>query len=151
MLLYLDILLVPTILLFQSILDDKGNKLFELLLVSNLVFSAMYPLGVLFSYLFTDAKKSAAWLTPINLILVFSVSMPSLFAGITGTDISKINAYLVWNPMVLYNAFLQSKFNLLSKPWLGTDKIIILLISLFAISFALCYTIEKQRGRMYVR
>lgn len=144
MLVYFNILLVPTILLFQIILDETGSKLFEIVLISNLVFVAMYPLGVLFSYLFKDAKKSAAWLTPINLILVFSVSMPSLFAGITGTDIAKINTYLIWNPMVLYNSFLQSKFNVMVKPWLSTEMIIILLVGLFAISFTLCYTIEKK-------
>ncbi|MGU7946673.1 hypothetical protein ACS60E_03180 [Streptococcus suis] len=147
MIFYFNILIIPTILLFQSILNSSGSNLLEITFLSNLVFTAMYPLGILFSYLFTDAKKSAAWLTPINLILVFSVSMPSLFAGITGTDIAKINTYLIWNPMVLYNYFLQLKFNIDVKPWLSTEMIITLLLVLFAISFMLCYTFDKKKWR----
>ena len=119
--------------------------LFNVSIASNIIFIVMYPLGILISLFIKSMSKVNAIMTPVNLILMFSISMPTLFASLLGKEVTIFYTYLFWNPLIILNDFILFEMNISEKMWLSKELSLFLLFILFFVFTLAVYCLEKRR------
>ena len=133
MLLLFNVFQLPLLLLFLSLVKNMYSHIINLSIASNIIFIVMYPLGILISLFIKSISKVNAIMTPVNLILMFSISMPTLFASLLGKEVTIFYKYLFWNPLIILNDFILFEMNISEKIWL-----------FFVFTLAI-YCLEKRR------
>lgn len=88
-------------------------------------------------------------MTPINLILMFSISMPTLFASLLGKEVTAFYKYLFWNPLILLNDFILFEMNVSQKMWLSKEISLLLLFVLFLVFALAVRFFEKEKFRKF--
>lgn len=149
MLLLFNVFQLPLLLVFLSLVKNMYSHIIPLAVASNLIFIVMYPLGVLISLFIKSLSKVNAIMTPINLILMFSISMPTLFASLLGKEVTAFYKYLFWNPLILLNDFILFEMNVSQKMWLSKEISLLLLFVLFLVfALAVCF-FEKEKFKKF--
>ncbi len=147
MLLLFNVFQLPLLLLFLSIVKNMYTHIIPLSIASNIIFIVMYPLGILISLFIKSVSKVNAIMTPVNLILMFSISMPTLFASLLGKEVTIFYPYLFWNPLIILNDFILFEMNISEKMWLSKELSLFLLFILFFVFTLVVYCLEKRRIR----
>lgn len=147
MLLLFNVFQLPLLLVFLSLVKNMYSHIIPLAVASNLIFIVMYPLGVLISLFIKSLSKVNAIMTPINLILMFSISMPTLFASLLGKEVTAFYKYLFWNPLILLNDFILFEMNVSQKMWLSKEISLLLLFVLFLVFALAVRFFEKEKFR----
>jgi len=147
MLLLFNVFQLPLLLLFLSIVKNMYTHIIHLSIASNIIFIVMYPLGILISLFIKSVSKVNAIMTPVNLILMFSISMPTLFASLLGKEVTIFYPYLFWNPLMILNDFILFEMNISEKMWLSKELSLFLLFILFFVFTLVVYCLEKRRIR----
>ena len=145
MLLLFNVFQLPLLLLFLSIVKNMYTHIIHLSIASNIIFIVMYPLGILISLFIKSMSKVNAIMTPVNLILMFSISMPTLFASLLGKEVTIFYTYLFWNPLIILNDFILFEMNTSEKMWLSKELSLFLLFILFFVFTLAVYCLEKRR------
>ncbi|WP_152911056.1 hypothetical protein [Streptococcus phocae] len=145
MVLLFNVFQLPLLILFLSLVKNMYSNIIPISIASNLIFIAMYPLGILISLFINSTSKVNSIMTPINLILMFSISMPTLFASLLGKEATAFYKYLFWNPMLLLNDFILFQVGVTEKMWLSTGKTLLLLVALFLVFISAVYYIENRK------
>lgn len=145
MLLLFNVFQLPLLLLFLSLVKNMYSHIINLSIASNIIFIVMYPLGILISLFIKSISKVNAIMTPVNLILMFSISMPTLFASLLGKEVTIFYKYLFWNPLIILNDFILFEMNISEKIWLSKELSLFLLFILFFVFTLAIYCLEKRR------
>ena len=145
MLLLFNVFQLPLLLLFLSLVKNMYSHIIHLSIASNIIFIVMYPLGILISLFIKSISKVNAIMTPVNLILMFSISMPTLFASLLGKEVTIFYKYLFWNPLIILNDFILFEMNISEKIWLSKELSLFLLFILFFVFTLAVYCLEKRR------
>lgn len=145
MLLLFNVFQLPLLLLFLSIVKNMYTHIIHLSIASNVIFIVMYPLGILISLFIKSMSKVNAIMTPVNLILMFSISMSTLFASLLGKEVTIFYTYLFWNPLIILNDFILFEMNISEKMWLSKELSLFLLFILFFVFTLAAYCLEKRR------
>ena len=145
MLLLFNVFQLPLLLLFLSLVKNMYSHIIHLSIASNIIFIVMYPLGILVSLFVKSISKVNAIMTPVNLILMFSISMPTLFASLLGKEVTIFYKYLFWNPLIILNDFILFEMNISEKIWLSKELSLFLLFILFFVFTLAIYCLEKRR------
>lgn len=145
MLLLFNVFQLPLLLLFLSLVKNMYSHIIHLSIASNIIFIVMYPLGILISLFIKSISKVNAIMTPVNLILMFSISMPTLFASLLGKEVTIFYKYLFWNPLIILNDFILFEMNISEKIWLSKELSLFLLFILFFVFTLAIYCLEKRR------
>lgn len=98
-----------------------------MMLICNFVLLALYPICFIIAGLVKNGKVAQSLLVPIMLILMFSITMPSLFITLAGQSPQDYYSFLSWNPMLYLNDTMQFHLNLIEQTWLPMYQYAIIL------------------------
>lgn len=99
----------------------------SILLICNFVLLALYPLCFIVAGFVKNGKTAQSMLTPIMLIFLFSITMPSLFLTLAGKNPQDYYVFLAWNPMLYLNDTMQFQLSLIDQTWLPLYQYIVIL------------------------
>lgn len=116
-----------------------------IILISNFVLLALYPLSFILAGLFKNEKVAQSMLTPIMILFMFSVTMTTMFLTLAEKNPQDYFIFLIWNPMLYLNDSLQMYLNLINETWLPQYQycIILAVISLVLAAIAKKVYISK--------
>lgn len=144
----LNICLIIVLTAFSFIVDIEWNTFITLIFTGNFVLLALFPLSYIVASFFKSSKTANGVLVPVMLILMFSVTMLSLFATLMGKDPHNFYIYLVWNPMLFLNDIMQYEFGLAQDTWLPIYQYFLILTVLCVVfSFIANKTFKVNRLR----
>lgn len=98
-----------------------------MVLICNFVLLTLYPLCFIIAGLVKSGKVAQSMLVPIMLILMFSITMPSLFITLAGNAPQDYYAFLIWNPLLYLNDTMQLQLGLVEQTWLPMYQYFIIL------------------------
>jgi len=114
----LNVFLVLLLIGYSFIIDISLLSYFMIILISNFVLLALYPLSFILAGLFKNEKVAQSMLMPIMLLCMFSIQMTSLFLTLAEKNPQDYFIFLIWNPMLYLFDSLQVSLNVLDKTWL---------------------------------
>lgn len=134
----LNVFLVLLLIGYSFIIDISLSSYFMIILISNFVLLALYPLSFILAGLFKNEKVAQSMLVPIMILFMFSVTMTTMFLTIGGKNPHDYYIFLSWNPMLYLNDSLQKYLNLINDTWLPQYQycIILAVISLVLAAIA---------------
>ncbi|MFJ7733679.1 ABC transporter permease [Lysinibacillus sp. NPDC097231] len=134
----LNVFLVLLLIGYSFIIDISLSSYFMIILISNFVLLALYPLSFILAGLFKNEKVAQSMLVPIMILFMFSVTMTTMFLTIGGKNPHDYYIFLSWNPMLYLNDSLQMYLNLINDTWLPQYQycIILAVISLVLAAIA---------------
>ncbi|MCL1696181.1 MULTISPECIES: ABC transporter permease [unclassified Lysinibacillus] len=136
----LNVFLVLLLIGYSFIIDISLSSYFMIILISNFVLLALYPLSFILAGLFKNEKVAQSMLVPIMILFMFSVTMTTMFLTIGGKNPHDYYIFLSWNPMLYLNDSLQKYLNLINDTWLPQYQYCIILA---VISFGLASIAKK--------
>ncbi|MGE7675460.1 ABC transporter permease [Lysinibacillus sp. NPDC094403] len=123
----LNVFLVLLLIGYSFIIDISLSSYFMIILISNFVLLALYPLSFILAGLFKNEKVAQSMLTPIMLLFMFSIQMTSLFLTLAEKNPQDYFIFLIWNPMLYLFDSLQMYLNLFDETWLPQYQYCIIL------------------------
>lgn len=114
----LNVFLVLLLIGYSFIIDISLSSYFMIILISNFVLLALYPLSFILAGIFKNEKVAQSMLVPIMLLCMFSLQMTSLFLTLAGKNPQDYFIFLIWNPMLYLFDSLQVSLNVLDETWL---------------------------------
>ncbi|MFJ7951092.1 ABC transporter permease [Lysinibacillus sp. NPDC096418] len=133
---YLILLLIG----YRLLVDISLASMTMIVLVSNFVLLALYPLSFILAGLFRNGKVAQSMLVPIMLIFMFSVTMTTMFLSLAGKNPHDYFVFLSWNPMLYLNDIVQFNLDLIQQTWLPQYQYFMILTVL---SFLLAIVARK--------
>ncbi len=118
---------------YKVLIGIDGGAFLRICLFANVTLLCLYPASYILASFFKESKKVVAVLTPITLLLMFSITMPSMFAMIQDQNPHIYYKFLFWNPMMIMNDFTLLELNVVASPWLPTYQYLFILIGISAV------------------
>lgn len=112
---------------YRLLIEMTLESAITMILICNFVLLALYPLCFIIAGFVKSGKVAQSMLVPIMLILMFSITMPSLFITLAGNEPQDYYAYLAWNPMLYLNDTMQFQLSLIEQTWLPMYQYFIIL------------------------
>lgn len=119
--------LILVLLGYALIISISWKAILIIIIICNFVLLAMYPLCFIVAGIVKDGKTSQSMLTPVMLLFMFSITMPSLFLTVNGKQPQDYYGFLAWNPMLYLTDTLQVQLQLQSTTWLPMYQYVIIL------------------------
>jgi len=123
----LNVFLVLLLIGYSFIIDISLSSFFMIILISNFVLLALYPLSFILAGLFKNEKVAQSMLTPIMILFMFSVTMTTMFLTLAEKNPQDYFIFIIWNPMLYLNDSLQVSLNVLDETWLPQYQYFIIL------------------------
>lgn len=123
----LNVFLVLLLIGYSFIIDISLSSFFMIILISNFVLLALYPLSFILAGLFKNEKVAQSMLTPIMILFMFSVTMTTMFLTLAEKNPQDYFIFLIWNPMLYLNDSLQMYLNVINDTWLPQYQYCIIL------------------------
>ncbi|NGZ77502.1 ABC transporter permease [Saccharibacillus alkalitolerans] len=117
---------------YELMLGIGAGALISIALFANVTLLCLYPASYVLASFFKKSKKVVAFLTPITLLLMFSITMPSMLAMTQGQNPQMYYKFLFWNPMMIMNDIALFELNMIEGTWLPTYQYLLILIGLCA-------------------
>lgn len=112
---------------YKLLIDITWSNFLLILLMCNFVLLALYPLSFILAGLFKNGKVAQSMLVPTMILLMFSITMTTMFLTLAGKDPQQYFIFLVWNPMLYLNDSLQYYLGLTTNTWLPLYQYFIIL------------------------
>ncbi|WP_342559177.1 ABC transporter permease [Metasolibacillus sp. FSL K6-0083] len=112
---------------YKLLIDITWSNFLLILLMCNFVLLALYPLSFILAGLFKNGKVAQSMLVPTMILLMFSITMTTMFLTLAGKDPQQYFIFLVWNPMLYLNDSLQYYLGLTTNTWLPLYQYCIIL------------------------
>ncbi|WP_068984665.1 MULTISPECIES: ABC transporter permease [Lysinibacillus] len=141
----LNIFLVLLLIGYSFIIDISLSSYFMIILISNFVLLALYPLSFILASLFKNEKVAQSMLVPIMILFMFSVTMTTMFLSIAGKNPHDYYIFLSWNPMLYLNDSLQKYLNLINDTWLPQYQYCIILAVLSLVLAAIAKKVYTSK------
>ncbi|WP_375199316.1 ABC transporter permease [Bacillus sp. RS11] len=141
----LNIFLVLLLIGYSFIIDISLSSYFMIILISNFVLLALYPLSFILAGLFKNEKVAQSMLVPIMILFMFSVTMTTMFLSIAGKNPHDYYIFLSWNPMLYLNDSLQKYLNLINDTWLPQYQYCIILAVLSLVLAAIAKKVYTSK------
>ncbi|MFJ7736982.1 ABC transporter permease [Lysinibacillus sp. NPDC097287] len=126
----MNICLVILLIGYRLLIDIPLASMTMIVLVSNFVLLALYPLSFILAGLFRNGKVAQSMLVPIMLVFMFSITMTTLFVSLAGKNPHDYFVFLSWNPMLYLNDIVQLNLDLIQKTWLPQYQYFLILSGL---------------------
>ncbi|MFJ5562684.1 ABC transporter permease [Lysinibacillus xylanilyticus] len=123
----LNVFLMLLLIGYSFIIDISLSSYFMIILISNFVLLALYPLSFILAGLFKNEKVAQSMLVPTMILFMFSVTMTTMFLTIAEKNPQDYYIFLSWNPMLYLNDSLQMYLNLINETWLPQYQYCIIL------------------------
>lgn len=128
-----NIFLIFFLACYAMMIEIGWSSLVTIGLFANVTLLCLYPASYILASFFKKSKKVVAFLTPITLLLMFSITMPSMLAMTQGQDPQMYYKFLFWNPMMIMNDIALYELNMIDSTWLPTYQYLLILIGLCAV------------------
>lgn len=116
------------LLLSYALLIPISLQAFVIIIgICNFVLLAMYPLCFIIAGVVKNGKTAQSMLMPVMILLMFSITMPSLFITLNDQQPQDYYAFLAWNPMLYLTDTLQVQLELHTQTWLPMYQYFIIL------------------------
>ncbi|WP_342472723.1 ABC transporter permease [Metasolibacillus sp. FSL H7-0170] len=112
---------------YKLLIDITWSNFLLILLMCNFVLLALYPLSFILAGLFKNGKVAQSMLVPTMILLMFSITMTTMFLTLAGKDPQQYFIFLVWNPVLYLNDSLQYYLGLTTNTWLPLYQYCIIL------------------------
>lgn len=132
--------LILVLIGYRLLVDIPLVSMGMIVLVSNFVLLALYPLSFVLAGLFRNGKVAQSMLVPILLVLMFSITMTTMFTSLAGKNPHDYFVFLSWNPMLYLNDIVQFNLDLIKQTWLPQYQYFMILTGL---SFLLAVVARK--------
>ncbi|MCT6923213.1 ABC transporter permease [Metasolibacillus sp.] len=119
--------LVVLLACYKLVIDIAWDHFFLILFICNFVLLALYPLSFILAGLFKNGKMAQSMLVPVMILLMFSITMTTMFLTLAGKDPQQYFIFLVWNPMLYLNDSLQYYLGLTTNTWLPLYQYLLIL------------------------
>lgn len=123
----LNVFLVILLIGYSFIIDISLTSFLMIILMSNFVLLALYPLSFILAGLFKNEKVAQSMLVTIMILFMFSVTMTTMFLTLAEKNPQDYFIFLIWNPMLYLNDSLQMYLNLINETWLPQYQYCIIL------------------------
>lgn len=114
----MNIYLILLLIGYRLLIDIPLASMTMIVLVSNFVLLALYPLSFILASLFRNGKVAQSMLVPIMLVFMFSITMTTMLLSLAGKNPHDYYIFLGWNPMLYLNDIVQFNLDLIQKTWL---------------------------------
>ncbi|MGE7951372.1 ABC transporter permease [Lysinibacillus xylanilyticus] len=114
----LNVFLVILLIGYSFIIDISLSSYLMIILMSNFVLLALYPLSFILAGLFKNEKVAQSMLVTIMILFMFSVTMTTMFLTLAEKNPQDYFIFLIWNPMLYLFDSLQVSLNLMGETWL---------------------------------
>lgn len=128
-----NIFLVFFMACYDLLVGIDLNSLIMIWAFSNVTLLCLYPASYVLASFFKKSKKVVAFLTPITLLLMFSITMPSMLAMTQGQNPQMYYKFLFWNPMMIMNDITLFELDMIGSTWLPTYQYLLILVGLCAV------------------
>ena len=119
--------LIAVLIGYALLISISWKALVTIIIICNFVFLAMYPLCFIVAGVTKNGKTAQSMLTPVMLLFMFSITMPSLFITLSDKQPQDYYGFLAWNPMLYLTDTLQVQLQLQSTTWLPMYQYVIIL------------------------
>ena len=120
--------LLCLIIAYALLISISIESAIAIILICNFVLLAMYPVCFIIAGFVKSGKVAQSLLVPIMLILMFSITMPSLFITLAGKVPQDYYTFLAWNPMLYLNDTMQYQLSLVEQTWLPMSQYFVILV-----------------------
>ena len=141
----LNLFLVLLLIGYSFIIDISLSSFFMIILISNFVLLALYPLSFILAGLFKNEKVAQSMLTPIMILFMFSVTMTTMFLTLAEKNPQDYFIFLIWNPMLYLFDSLQVSLNLIGETWLPQYQYFMILTILSLVLAAIAKKIYTSK------
>ncbi|MFE3573069.1 ABC transporter permease [Lysinibacillus sp. NPDC059133] len=141
----LNIFLVLLLIGYSFIIDISLSSFFMIILISNFVLLALYPLSFILAGLFKNEKVAQSMLTPIMILFMFSVTMTTMFLMLAEKNPQDYFIFLIWNPMLYLFDSLQVSLNLMDETWLPQYQYFMILTVLSLVLAAIAKKVYNSK------
>jgi len=141
----LNLFLVLLLIGYSFIIDISLSSFFMIILISNFVLLALYPLSFILAGLFKNEKVAQSMLTPIMILFMFSVTMTTMFLTLAEKNPQDYFIFLIWNPMLYLFDSLQVSLNLIGETWLPQYQYFMILTVLSLVLAAIAKKVYNSR------
>ncbi|GLC90547.1 ABC transporter permease [Lysinibacillus piscis] len=121
-------MLISLLICYKLFIMISWGNVFSIVLISNFVLLALYPLSFILAGVFKNGKVAQSMLVPIMILFMFSVTMTTMFLTLAGKEPQQYFIFLIWNPMLYLNDSLQYYLGLTTMTWLPTYQYFVILI-----------------------
>lgn len=119
--------LIAVLIGYALLISISWKALVTIIIICNFVFLAMYPLCFIVAGVVKNGKAAQSMLTPVMILFMFSITMPSLFLTVNAKQPQDYYGFLAWNPMLYLTDTLQVQLQLQSTTWLPMYQYVIIL------------------------
>lgn len=130
---------------YSFIIDISLSSFLLIILMSNFVLLALYPLSFILAGLFKNERVATSMLQPIMLIFMFSIQMSTMFLTLAKKNPQDYFIFLIWNPMLYLFDSLQVSLNLISETWLPQYQYFMILTVLSLVLAAIAKKVYSSR------
>lgn len=125
--LLMNVALILMLIGYALFISISWKAIISITVICNFVLLAMYPLCFIIAGIVKNGKTAQSLLTPIMLIFMFSITMPSMFLTLNDKQPQDYYSFLAWNPMLYLTDTLQVQLQLHSETWLPIYQYVIIL------------------------
>ncbi len=141
----LNVFLVLLLIGYSFIIDISLSSFLMIILMSNFVLLALYPLSFILAGLFKNEKVAQSMLVTIMILFMFSVTMTTMFLTFAEKNPQDYFIFLIWNPMLYLNDSLQMYLNLINETWLPQYQYCIILAVISMVLAAIAKKVYSSR------
>jgi len=141
----LNVFLVLLLIGYYFIIDISLSSFLMIILMSNFVLLALYPLSFILAGLFKNEKVAQSMLVTIMILFMFSVTMTTMFLTLAEKNPQDYFIFLIWNPMLYLNDSLQMYLNLINETWLPQYQYCIILAVISMVLAAIAKKVYSSR------
>ncbi|MFJ7185147.1 ABC transporter permease [Lysinibacillus xylanilyticus] len=141
----LNVFLVLLLIGYSFIIDISLSSFLMIILMSNFVLLALYPLSFILAGLFKNEKVAQSMLVTIMILFMFSVTMTTMFLTLAEKNPQDYFIFLIWNPMLYLNDSLQMYLNLINETWLPQYQYCIILTVISMVLAAIAKKVYSSR------
>ncbi|GIO23765.1 ABC transporter permease [Oceanobacillus sp. J11TS1] len=134
--LFMNLLLILLLIGYAWVASISITSFLMIHFICNLILLALYPASFIIAGIVKDEKVAQSLLVPGMIILMFSITMPSLFLTIGGANPQDYYIFLSWNPMLYLFDTLHAQLQLIDHTWLNLYHYALILIG-FSIIFSI--------------
>jgi len=141
----LNVFLVLLLIGYSFIIDISLSSYLMIILMSNFVLLALYPLSFILAGLFKNEKVAQSMLVTIMILFMFSVTMTTMFLTLAEKNPQDYFIFLIWNPMLYLFDSLQVSLNLIGETWLPQYQYFMILTILSLVLAAIAKKIYTSK------
>lgn len=141
----MNIYLILLLIGYRLLIDISYASVMMIVLVSNFVLLALYPLSFILAGLFRNGKVAQSLLVPIMLVFMFSITMTTMLLSLAGKNPHDYYVFLTWNPMLYLNDIIQLNLDLIQQTWLPQYQYFIILTGLSLVLAIIARKVYRMR------